>query len=125
MLWTHPNTTSRGHVRSHSFAQLGIALRRSVVRPTPVERSLGGFHNVGRCWKIRLADLEMNHVPPGRFQSAGAHQYLKGGFDQNPVHPLRQLHSLFLKNGTPSRVSTRATRSSMETRAPSIRPVTR
>src|SRR5262245_15234901 len=93
--------------------------------PALIERGLGGFHNVGGRRKIGLADLKVNHTAARRFKRAGAHQYLKSGFDENPVHPLGQFHSLFLKKGTPSRVSTSATRSPIATRAPSMRQVTR
>src|SRR5262249_28248811 len=125
VLRTDGNPACGGHVGGHGFTQLRIALRGSVMRPALIESSLGGFDDVGGRGEIGLADLEMDHAVSRRLERPRTHQYLKSGFDKNPVHPFGQLHSHFLKNGTPSRVSTSATRSSIETRSPSTRPVTR
>src|SRR5258706_12986416 len=95
------------------------------MRVAVIQRLFRGLDNVGRRREIGLADLQVDDTASFRLERACAHQHFKSGFHKNPVHPLSQFHSVFLKNGTPSRVSVRTTRSSIETREPSIRPVTR
>ena len=64
------------------------ALRRTVVRPALIERLLARFHDVARRIEIRLADFQVNDVPPLGFQRPGAYQYFEGGFGAYAAHPL-------------------------------------
>src|SRR5438105_2411153 len=110
MLWTHLDAARAGNVGGDGLAQLGKALCGPVVRPAFIEGLLGRFHNVWRRGEIGLADLQVDHAAPLRFQSARLHQYVKSRLDPEPADSFSQFHNL-RKKGTPSRSSTSATRS--------------
>ena len=65
----------------------------AVVRPALVERLLGGFHDVARGGEIGLADLQVDDVLALRFQRAGPHQHIEGGFHPDAVHAFREFHA--------------------------------
>src|SRR5438876_778314 len=106
------------------FAQLGQALRWSVVCPTFVKRGLPSFDDVARRGEIRLADLEMNDVPASRFERTGAHQHLEGGLCADAGHACGEFH-FFRKKGMPLRNSTNSTASPIWARSPVMRAVSR
>ena len=62
------------------------------MRPAFIERAFGGFNDVGRGWEIRLTDLEMNDTATLRFEGAGLHEHVKGGFDFEPLHAFGKVH---------------------------------
>ena len=114
-------------IRRDRLAQLGKALRRAVVRPAVVQRLFGRFDDVRRRGEIGLADFQVHHAAALRFERAGLHQHIEGRFDPDATHPFCQFHGIhaFVKYGTPLRSSTSTTRSSIATRSPKMRPVTR
>ena len=95
MLRTHLNTARARNVRGDGFPQFGLALRGSVVSPTFIERSFGGFDDMGRSRKIGLADFQVNHAATLRFQRTGAHQDVESRFDADAGHSFCQLHSRY------------------------------
>ena len=59
------------------------------MRPALIERLSSRPRRCARGVEIGLADLQVNDVAALRFECAGAHQYFKGGFHADAVHPLR------------------------------------
>jgi hypothetical protein len=82
------------HVRGDRFAKFGIALRRAVVRPATVQRLFGRLDDVRRGREVGLADLQVHHAPPLRFQRAGLHQHIEGRLDPDATHPFCQFHEI-------------------------------
>ena len=92
MLWPNRNPAGPRNVRGDGFSQLGVALRRAVMRPALVERFLGRFHDVRRSREIGFADLQVDHTAALRFQRAGAYQNIEGGFEYEAAHSFCEFH---------------------------------
>ena len=60
--------------------------------PAIVEGPLGRGADVRRRIEIGLADLEVDHMPPGLLERTSAGSGLEGGFGSKAGHPVGQTH---------------------------------
>src|SRR5690348_2958900 len=74
------------------FAQIGQALRGTVMSPALVESLLRCGHDVSGRGEIGLADFEMDNILTLRLQGAGAHKNVESRFDADAGHSFCELH---------------------------------
>ncbi len=87
-------TTSCAEVGGDRGAQLGDAGERRIVGGAGVEGALGRVADVVRSVEVGFADLEVDHLAPGRLHGPGPRGGLERRLGADVVHARREPHAV-------------------------------